>query len=166
MLAQTLGLLLTVVSTAQGWPNWARLMREAGLLEQLLRVHSGGRVGPASISTARGVLVKMGLHDVESAGRIRDEVLAKVGKEKLPHCDRRKCYHNRTKYARSEYHTQLAKMSFNEIFDVTAGVYFNFHNKERATNTWTAFLHAEWYIIPFSFHRPRHLHDTPIPQRT
>ena len=28
--------------------------------------------------------------------------------------------------ARSEYHTQLAKMSFDEIFDLTAGVYFHF----------------------------------------
>ena len=28
----------------------------------------------------------------------------------------------------SEYHTQLAKMSFDEIFDLTAGVYFNFYN--------------------------------------
>ena len=27
-----------------------------------------------------------------------------------------------------EYHTQLAKMSFDEIFDLTAGVYFNFYN--------------------------------------
>ena len=26
-------------------------------------------------------------------------------------------------YARSEYHTQLAKMSFDEIFDLTAGVF-------------------------------------------
>ena len=26
----------------------------------------------------------------------------------------------------SEYHTQLAKMSFDEIFDLTAGVYFHF----------------------------------------
>ena len=31
-------------------------------------------------------------------------------------------------YARSEYHTQLAKMSFDEIFDLTAGVYFHFDN--------------------------------------
>ena len=31
-------------------------------------------------------------------------------------------------YARSEYHTQLAKMSFDKIFDLTAGVYFNFYN--------------------------------------
>ena len=30
--------------------------------------------------------------------------------------------------ARSEYHTQLAKMSFDEIFDLTAGVYFNFYS--------------------------------------
>ena len=29
-------------------------------------------------------------------------------------------------YARSQYHTQLAKMSFGEIFDLTAGVYFDF----------------------------------------
>ena len=27
-------------------------------------------------------------------------------------------------YARSEYRTQLAEMSFDEIFDLTAGVYF------------------------------------------
>ena len=27
-----------------------------------------------------------------------------------------------------EYHTQLAKMSFDEIFDLTAGVHFNFYN--------------------------------------
>ena len=33
--------------------------------------------------------------------------------------------HN-SQYARSEYHTQLAKMSFDEIFDLTAGVYFHF----------------------------------------
>ena len=32
------------------------------------------------------------------------------------------------KYERSEYHTQLAKMSFDEIFDLTAGVYFYFNN--------------------------------------
>ena len=31
-------------------------------------------------------------------------------------------------YARSEYHTQLAKMSFDKIFDLTARVYFNFYN--------------------------------------
>ena len=30
-------------------------------------------------------------------------------------------------YARSEYHTQLAKMSFDKIFDLTA-VYFSFYN--------------------------------------
>ena len=27
-------------------------------------------------------------------------------------------------------HKQLAKMSFDEIFDLTAGVYFNFYNKQ------------------------------------
>ena len=31
-------------------------------------------------------------------------------------------------YARSQHHTQLAKMSFHEIFDLTGGVYFNFCN--------------------------------------
>ena len=31
-----------------------------------------------------------------------------------------------SKYARSEYHPQLANMSFHEISDLTAGVYFNF----------------------------------------
>ena len=30
--------------------------------------------------------------------------------------------------ARSEYRTQLAKMSFDKIFGLTAGVYFNFYN--------------------------------------
>ena len=33
--------------------------------------------------------------------------------------------HN-TSYARSKYHTQLAKMSFDKIFDLTAGVYVYF----------------------------------------
>ena len=31
------------------------------------------------------------------------------------------------KFARSEYPTQLAKMSFDKILDLTAGVYFNFY---------------------------------------
>ena len=31
-------------------------------------------------------------------------------------------------YARSEYHTQLAKIIFDKIFDLTAGVYFDFYN--------------------------------------
>ena len=31
-------------------------------------------------------------------------------------------------YARSEYHTQLAKMGFDKMFDLTAGVYFNLYN--------------------------------------
>lgn len=75
---KTLSLLLEVVSSTHGWKNSARVLREAGLLEQLLRVHSGGIAGHASISTARRVLVEMGLHDVDSAKRIRDEILAKV----------------------------------------------------------------------------------------
>ena len=37
--------------------------------------------------------------------------------------------------ARSEYHTQLTKMSFDEIFDLTAGVYFNFYNINEDTQT-------------------------------
>ena len=31
-------------------------------------------------------------------------------------------------YARWEYHAQLAKMSFDEMFDLTAGVYFYFYD--------------------------------------
>ena len=31
-------------------------------------------------------------------------------------------------YARSEYHTQLPKVSFDKIFDLTAGVYLYFYN--------------------------------------
>ena len=38
-------------------------------------------------------------------------------------------------YARSEYHTQLAKMSFDKIFDLTAGVYFNFYNIIKTVTT-------------------------------
>ena len=30
-------------------------------------------------------------------------------------------------HTRSEYHTQLAKMSFDKIFDITAGVHLNFY---------------------------------------
>ena len=37
-------------------------------------------------------------------------------------------------YARSEYHnTQLANLSFDEILDLTAGVYFYFYNKLYST---------------------------------
>ena len=39
-----------------------------------------------------------------------------------PPADRSPCI----TYSTSEYHTQLAKMSFDEIFDLTAGVYFHF----------------------------------------
>ena len=46
---------------------------------------------------------------------------------------------------RSEYHTQLAKMSFDKIFDLTAGVYFNFYN-------------MFWHCSPLTRHLPeRHL---------
>ena len=31
-------------------------------------------------------------------------------------------------YARSEYHTEIAKVSFDKVFDLTAGVYFNIYN--------------------------------------
>ena len=37
-------------------------------------------------------------------------------------------------YARSEYHTQLANMSFDKIFDLTAGVYFYYYNNSTSTN--------------------------------
>ena len=33
-------------------------------------------------------------------------------------------------YIRTEYHTQLAKMSFDKIFDLTGGVYFYFYNRK------------------------------------
>ena len=42
--------------------------------------------------------------------------------------------------ARSEYHTQLAKMSFDEIFDLTAGVYFNFYNICTCVSTFVCFF--------------------------
>ena len=31
-------------------------------------------------------------------------------------------------YARSEYHTQLANISLDKIFDLTTGVYFHFYD--------------------------------------
>ena len=40
-------------------------------------------------------------------------------------------------YARSEYHTQLAKMIFDTIFDLTAGVYFYFYNNMHLVCTFT-----------------------------
>ena len=46
--------------------------------------------------------------------------------------------------ARSEYHTQLAKMSFDEIFDLTAGVYFHFYNI-------FVFYYLETFFVVFSF---------------
>ena len=48
--------------------------------------------------------------------------------------------------ARSEYHTQLAKMSFDEIFDLTAGVYFNFYN-----------IYIYFFLFFFFFPKPSDL---------
>ena len=50
-------------------------------------------------------------------------------------------YFNFYNKARSEYHTQLAKMSFDKIFDLTAGVYFNFYNII-LENVWPSRPHA------------------------
>ena len=44
------------------------------------------------------------------------------------------------------YHTQLAKMSFDEIFDLTAGVYFNFYNIVRV-NTHLRNVRDIWYAV-------------------
>ena len=44
----------------------------------------------------------------------------------------------------SEYHTQLANMSFDEILDLTAGVYFQFDN------TISYFVHAVSYNTSWS----------------
>lgn len=60
------------------WPGSARLLRETGLLDQLLRIHASEAVGHASVSTARAVLIGLGLRDLESAERVRDEILSKV----------------------------------------------------------------------------------------
>ena len=42
-------------------------------------------------------------------------------------------------HALSEYHTQLAKMSFDKIFDLTAGVYYYFIIYMQFTNYVTAY---------------------------
>ena len=56
--------------------------------------------------------------------------------------------------ARSEYHTQLAKMSFEEIFDLTTGVYFHFHDKgDRYFGRVTAFSGMNT-IVPYNNARP------------
>ena len=48
-------------------------------------------------------------------------------------------------YARSEYYTQLAKMSFDKVFDLTAGVYFNFCNNIYILNNWIIFAFIFWW---------------------
>ena len=48
-------------------------------------------------------------------------------------------------YARSEYHTQLAKMSFDKIFDLTAGVYFHFYN---TGNMYSAVVPKQGWYVP------------------
>lgn len=67
-----------MVSSLSAWPGSARLLRETGLLEQLLGIHASETAGPASTSTARAVLVRMAVHDAESARRVHDEILSKV----------------------------------------------------------------------------------------
>ena len=54
--------------------------------------------------------------------------------------------------ARSEYHTQLAKMSFDETFDLTAGVYFHFYNifilQFTAMNTRATTIASQYTTLP------------------
>ncbi|CAM9513025.1 unnamed protein product, partial [Ectocarpus fasciculatus] len=75
---EALCLSLEVVYSLLEWPGSARLLRQTGLLDQLLRIHASEAVGHASVSTARAVLVGIGLRDLESAKRVRDEILSKV----------------------------------------------------------------------------------------
>ena len=50
-------------------------------------------------------------------------------------------------YVRSEYHTHLAKMSFDKIFDLTAGVYFNFYNIHAGVNVSGFFFPSFFFSI-------------------
>ena len=52
-------------------------------------------------------------------------------------------------YARSEYHTQLAKMSFDKIFDLTAGVYFyyNIHSRPLSNVTTAAVSSSDRVLL-------------------
>lgn len=59
------------------WPDAARLLRETGLLDQLLRIHASETAGPAATAAARTVLVRVALHDTTSAKRVRGEILSK-----------------------------------------------------------------------------------------
>ena len=67
------------------------------------------------------------------------------------------------KYARSEYHTQLANMSADKTFDLTAGVYFHFFNISmecfamRSLRVYTPVLHMTDHAAPNkSATRPEH----------
>ena len=88
---QTLSLLLEVVSSAHAWPGSTCLLRETGLLDQLLRLHAGEKAVEAAepvastiAATAREVLVGLALRDLGAAKRVRNEMAAKVGEEEPP----------------------------------------------------------------------------------
>ena len=50
-------------------------------------------------------------------------------------------------HARSEYHTQQAKMSFDETFDLTAGgVYTHFFSKRHSPNVYE----NTWKVYPYT----------------
>lgn len=70
--------MLEVVSSLSVWPGSARLLRETGLLDQLLGIHASETAGPAATAAARAVLVRMALHDAESARRVHGEIASKV----------------------------------------------------------------------------------------
>ena len=67
-----------MVSSLSAWPGSARLLRETGLLDQLLGIHASETAGPAATAAARAVLARMALHDPESARRVHAEILSKV----------------------------------------------------------------------------------------
>ena len=58
------------------------------------------------------------------------------------------------KDARSKYHTQLAKMSFDKIFDLTAGVYINIYNTKKNK------IHARFCIYIQCMYSYRRSHPT------
>lgn len=70
--------MLEVVSSLSAWPGSARLLRETGLLDQLLGVHASETAGPAATEAARAVLSRVALHNPESAKRVHAEILSKV----------------------------------------------------------------------------------------
>lgn len=70
--------MLGVVNSVQLWPGSARLLRQAGLLDLLIGIHSSGTVVSSSVASTRSLLVGVALHDPASATRVRDELLAKV----------------------------------------------------------------------------------------